>query len=132
MRSWEKFVSATAVSVIVAGAVYAYDRERLAHTDLHQMYQDLNRRRFEGKLPDIPVQWGNLQAEKAYGETRQFQDGLLVIVLDKYTVTSQKELDETMRHEMAHICAGVEHGHDDKFRECVEDILPANTQRPKL
>ena len=119
MRYWEKLVSAAALSVIVAGAAYAYNRERLAETNLHHRYQELNRSRFDGQLPDIPVRWGNLQADEAYGETRQFQDGSLLIVLDRYSVTTQGQLEATLRHEMAHVCAGVEHQHDEKFQQCV-------------
>src|SRR5438309_5362076 len=37
MRLGEKLVSLAALSVIVGGATYAYNRERLSHTDLNPM-----------------------------------------------------------------------------------------------
>jgi hypothetical protein len=120
MRLWEKLVSLACVSVIIGGAAYAYNRERLATTDLHQVYQELNRERFYGQLPDVAVEWGNLQSEEAYGETRQYQDGTLVIVLDRYSVTTENKLRETLHHEMAHVCAGVEHGHDEGWHKCFQ------------
>jgi hypothetical protein len=45
MRLWEKLVSLAALSVIVGGAAYAYNRERLADTDLNPMF--LRRRVYE-------------------------------------------------------------------------------------
>ncbi len=121
MRTWEKLVSLTALSVIFGGAAYAYNRERLADTDLNRRYQELNRTRFDGQLPDVSVRWDNLHADEAYGETRQFQDGSLVIVLDKYSVTTERQTESVLEHEACHVWVNWQETdeHGPKFRECM-------------
>jgi hypothetical protein len=119
MRPFEKLVSFMALSVIVGGATYAYNRERLADADLHSWYQQTNTKCFHGELPDVAVRWGNLQSEEALGETRQYQDGSLEIVLDRYSVTTETKAHEVLFHEACHVAVGVDHDHDEKFQECM-------------
>src|SRR5260221_9020003 len=47
----------------------------MKETDLQQFYQEINRASFDGKLPVVPVRWGNLTEDDAYGITH-FKSGV--------------------------------------------------------
>jgi hypothetical protein len=58
MRRASQFViSAISLAVILGGTRYAYAREAVRHTNLHALYQEINRESFDGKLPDVEVYW---------------------------------------------------------------------------
>ena len=101
MRRWEQFVSMAALSVIVGGAVYAYNRERLADTDLNPEFQDINQKYFDGHLSEVRAEWGQLTDE--FGETHKFQGGQFVIVLDRNENTSLDSVRKTLKHESCHV-----------------------------
>ncbi|HJZ64114.1 MAG TPA: SprT-like domain-containing protein [Candidatus Acidoferrum sp.] len=119
MRPFEKLVSIAALSVIIGGAVYAYRREKLANTDLNSMFQEINQKYFSGGLPGVHVEWGYLDQE--YGETRRFDDGKILILVDTNENTSASEVRRTLRHEACHIFVGSrepeEHG--PMFQACM-------------
>jgi len=120
MKTWEKLVSLACVSVIIGGCVYAYQREQLADTDLNSMFQEINQKYFNAGLPGVRVEWGHLDQE--YGETRRFDDGKILILVDHNENTSASEVRRTLRHEACHIFVGSrepeEHG--PMFRACME------------
>ena len=102
MRVWEQIVSGCSVVVIVAGVSYGHQRKHLIHTDLHARYQELNQRYFAGHLRDAAVEWDVLD-DGVYAETRKYSDGSLVIVLDKYRITTQNQLNLELSHESCHV-----------------------------
>ena len=101
MRRWEKLVSVAALSVIVGGAAYAYNRERLAETDLNPVFQDINREYFDGRLSDITVEWDYLDQET--GEARKLAEHEYVILVDRTENTSAADVRLTLEHEACHV-----------------------------
>ena len=82
--------------------------DEIAQEDLQQFYQEINRESFAGKLPDVPVRWGDLTADDAYGITH-FQSGVpYAMELDRQTVKSKSFALDVIRHESCHIATNGE------------------------
>jgi predicted SprT family Zn-dependent metalloprotease len=94
-------VSLACLAVIFWGAGYARGRERLRQTDLHAVYQQVNRESFAGQLLDVSVKWSDLAND--YGVTLFYPDGTAEIEIDRASVTSEQQLMATMRHEACHV-----------------------------
>lgn len=59
--------------------------------------------------------------ENVYGLTNFFEDGTILIELD--TESSLNIIVETLAHELAHVVAGVDAEHGDKWEEVFENIF---------
>jgi predicted SprT family Zn-dependent metalloprotease len=94
-------VSLASLAVIFWGAGYARGRERLRQTDLHAVYQQVNRESFAGELPDVSVKWAELPDD--YGVAIFYPDGTAEIEIDRASVISEEQLLETMKHESCHV-----------------------------
>jgi len=98
-------------------------RERLRQSDPHRVYEQINRESFDGKLPDVSVVWGDLTGD--YGVTLFYIDGSVEIVVDRQSVTSEHQLQETIKHESCHVLSRrlVEQtgqdAHGAAFQECM-------------
>jgi predicted SprT family Zn-dependent metalloprotease len=116
-------VSIVAVMTIVAGAAYAYDRESFRDTDLHALYNQMNRDDFQGALPQSQIMWARL--DDAYAEAGVGDDGSAVIELDPRLIKNRLQLRENMIHEMCHIETSAEYhagqdGHGDSWQACMQ------------
>ncbi|HJZ65069.1 MAG TPA: SprT-like domain-containing protein [Candidatus Acidoferrum sp.] len=111
--------------MIVGGAVYAYNRERLADTDLNPVFQEINRNYFDGALSGARVEWGHLDQE--YGETRRFDDGKILILVDHNENTSLNDIRRTLQHESCHVFVGSreQEEHGPMFQACMKRYKPS-------
>lgn len=89
------------LALLLAGAKFAVARERLRHADLREHYQQINRTYFSGELPDAYVHWSHL--ESAVGKTYTYPDGSIRIALDLGSISSDEDVQETLRHESCHV-----------------------------
>jgi predicted SprT family Zn-dependent metalloprotease len=112
------------VAFVFYGTGYALGRGRLLQTDLHAVYQQINRESFGGQLPDVLAKWSDLPGD--YGATIFYADGTAEIEIDRASVTSEQQLIETMRHEACHVMT---HGvieetsqawHGQAFQACMQ------------
>lgn len=71
--------------------------------DLHVLYQHVNRDSFEGKLPDVPVHWGDLTKDDSYGITHFKNEVPFSMELDRGSVRSESFALDVIRHESCHI-----------------------------
>ena len=94
-------ISLACLAIICYGTGYATGRERLRQTDLHAVFQQVNRDSFSGNLPDVSVKWSDLPND--YGVTIFYPDGTAEIEIDRASVTSEQQLMKTMRHEACHV-----------------------------
>ena len=101
MVKWRFTLQAVCLALLLAGAKYAVGRERLRHADLHEKYQEINREYFSGQLQDVYVHWDHL--ENAIGRTYTHQDGSVRIALDLGSISSEEDVQETLRHETCHV-----------------------------
>src|SRR6266404_8030678 len=122
MRVWEKLVSVAALSVIVAGGAYAYNREH-ARSELQRWYVEDNERFFAGQLPPVWIHFGDLTKDDADGATRFSEDTGFEIIVDRST--AKQEQRGIIRHEMCHVrvWGAEEHGTD--WRECMKKFESA-------
>jgi hypothetical protein len=129
MRPLEKLVSLAALSVIVAGAAYAYNRERLASSDLNPVFQDINREYFNGELSGVRVEWRTLDGK--IGEARKLGDGEYLIFVDRRENTSFADVNDTLRHEACHVYVDwkEKEKHGPMFRACATRFEQQNQAR---
>src|SRR5260370_16392667 len=80
-------VSLAWLAVIFWGAGYARGRERLRQTDLHTVYQQVNRESFGGELPDVAVKWAELPDD--YGVGIFYPDGTNKKENERASVTTE-------------------------------------------
>ncbi len=86
--------------------------ERLLAVDLQELYSDLNRRHFGGRLPRMTVRWSTRL--KIAGQIVK-RNRLIVLGLE-YHCHYPRDLASTLKHEMVHL---VHWHHDENFRrEC--------------
>ena len=117
-------VSLACLAIICYGTGYATGRERLLQTDLHAVYQQVNRDSFGANLPDVSVKWSDLPDD--YGVTIFYRDGTAEIEIDRASVTSEEQLLETMRHESCHVMTHTvveetrQDWHGEKWQACME------------
>lgn len=114
-------VSLALVAFICCGAGYAVGREQLRRTDLHRFYQQVNRDSFNGELPDAQAEWADL--DDTYGQTQLYSDGSAEIHMDRASVTSERQLRETMQHEACHVFVGSvpeRDWHGEKWQACMK------------
>jgi predicted SprT family Zn-dependent metalloprotease len=117
-------VSLSCPGIIFGGMTNARGRELPRQTDPHQVYEQINRKSFDGELPDVPVVWGDLTGD--YGVTLFYPDGSVKIVIDRQSVTSEHQLRETLSHESCHVLthylvqqAGQD-AHGEAFQVCMQ------------
>jgi len=94
-------VQCLCLALLLAGAKFAVARERLRHADLQAQYELINRQYFSGELPNAYVHWGHL--ENAVGKTYTYKDGSIRIALDLDSISDEKDVRETLRHETCHV-----------------------------
>ena len=102
------FAALGTLGMVLRGASYAYAGESIRQEDLQRFYQDINRTSFDGKLPDLPVRWGDLTEADAYGITRFDRDVPYAMELDRQTVRSKSFALDVIRHESCHIATNRE------------------------
>jgi hypothetical protein len=119
MKRWERFVSLAALSVIVAGAAYAYQRERLANTDLNPEFQRINAQFFNGELSGVRVEWRTLDSDM--GEAEKLEERDYRIWIDRRENTSLADVRDTLKHESCHVYVDWKEAeeHGAMFRECM-------------
>lgn len=101
-------VSLGCFGVVLGDAGHAASREQVQQLDLHHLYQDVNRESFESKLPDVPVHWGDLSKDDAYGITH-FDKGVPYLMeVDRRSVLSESFALDVIRHESCHIATNRE------------------------
>jgi predicted SprT family Zn-dependent metalloprotease len=115
-------LSVIALSASIAAAVYAYDRESFRNTDLHALYQQMNRDDFQLALPQSQIMWSKL--DDASGEAGVGDDGSAVILLDPRLIKTPEQLRSNMLHEMCHLKTSREYhagedGHGAAFQNCM-------------
>jgi predicted SprT family Zn-dependent metalloprotease len=121
-------VSLGCLGIVLGGAGYADSRAELRQTDLHRLYQDVNQESFDGKLPDIPVRWGDLSKDDAYGITHFDREVPYSMELDRRSVRSESFALDVIRHESCHIATihevkrRKEDPHGATFAECMSKI----------
>lgn len=121
-------VSLGCLGIVLGGAGYADSRAELRQTDLHRLYQDINQESFDGKLPDIPVRWGDLSKDDAYGITHFDKEVPYSMELDRRSVRSESFALDVIRHESCHIATIhevkrlKEDPHGRTFAECMSRI----------
>jgi predicted SprT family Zn-dependent metalloprotease len=96
-------VAFACLAVILGGAEHAASREQFQQVDLQRLYHEVNRESFAGKLPDVPVRWGDLTKDDAYGVTH-FEKGVpYAIEVDRQSVKTESFARDVLRHESCHI-----------------------------
>jgi len=77
--------------------------EMLGPGDLHRIYLEVNRASFSSKLPDVPVSWGDLTKDDAYGITHFDNNVPTSMEVDRQTVHTESFARDVIRHESCHI-----------------------------
>jgi hypothetical protein len=116
-------VSLLSLAVIFFGVRYAVGREHLRSPDhLHALYQETNKKFFDGKLQDVVLKVEDLSNDNAEGVTYKKTEDTFVVVLDPKWNTSEDEALDTMRHESCHVATWGEEPeqHGPRFQECMK------------
>jgi predicted SprT family Zn-dependent metalloprotease len=90
-----------------APAPYPYDRESFRNTDLHALYQQMNRDDFQLALPQSQIMWSKL--DDASGQAGVGDDGSAVILLDPWLIKTREQLRSNTLHEMCHLATSREY-----------------------
>ncbi len=119
MRLWEKLVSLAALSVIIGGATYAYNREHLSHADLNPVFQQINQQYFDGELSGVRVEWQTM--DDRLGEAQKLGEHDYRIWIDRRENTSLADVRDTLQHEACHVFVDWKESemHGSMFRECM-------------
>ncbi len=96
-------VSFACLGVILGDAGHAASRPTVQQADLQRLYGQVNRESFAGKLPGVPVSWGNLAKDDAYGITHFKNEVPLSMEVDRGSVRSESFALDVIRHESCHI-----------------------------
>jgi predicted SprT family Zn-dependent metalloprotease len=75
----------------------------IQQADLQRLYGQVNRESFDGKLPKIPVSWGDLTQDDAFGITHFKNEVPLSMEVDRRSVQSESFALDVIRHESCHI-----------------------------
>lgn len=89
-------------------AVKERRRERLLRLDLEEIYRELNRKFWRGKLPRVRVEWSTRLrvAGQCLSKRGPIQLGL------RYHLHYPRDLRRTLKHEMVHL---IHWAHDEEF-----------------
>jgi predicted SprT family Zn-dependent metalloprotease len=96
-------VSFGCLGVLPGSAEYASSRAMLQQADLQRLYGQVNHESFAGKLPQVPVIWGDLTKDDAYGITHFQNEIPLSMEVDRKSVQSESFALDVIRHESCHI-----------------------------
>src|SRR5262252_5941890 len=96
-------VSFACLGVLLIGAEHASSRSMLQQADLQRLYGQVNRESFSGKLPQVPVNWGDLAKDDAYGITHFKNEVPLSMEVDRRSVQSESFALDVIRHESCQI-----------------------------
>jgi predicted SprT family Zn-dependent metalloprotease len=96
-------VSFACLGVLLGGAEHASSRTMIQQADLQRLYGQVNRESFAGKLPQVPVSWGDLTKDDAYGITHFQNEVPLSMEVDRRSVQSESFALDVIRHESCHI-----------------------------
>jgi len=119
-KSWEKVVSLATLSVIVGGAAYAYNRERLSRTDLNPVFDQINQQYFDGELSGVRFEWRTM--DNRLGEAEKLGEHDYRIWIDRRENTSLADVRDTLQHEACHVFVDWKESeeHGAKFLECMK------------
>src|SRR5215475_2970123 len=112
----------------MGGAGYAESRSVRPTTDLQRLYRQVNHDSFAGKLPDVPVRWGDLSEDDAYGITHFNKEIPYGMEVDRRSVHSESFALDVIRHESCHIATihevkqRKEDPHGATFAECMSRV----------
>jgi hypothetical protein len=120
MRLCEKLVSLAALSVIIGGATYAYQREWLANTDLNPVFQQINQQYFDGGLSGVRVDW--LKLDDKLGEAQKLGEHDYWIGIARRENTSIVDVRDTLQHEACHVFVDWKEpeAHGPMFQACMK------------
>lgn len=96
-------VSLACLGTILGSSGYAHSQELLAAGDLHRLYLEVNRASFAGALPDVPVRFGDLTKDDAYGVTHFDNNVPTAMEIDRQSVRTESFARDVIRHESCHI-----------------------------
>ena len=96
-------VSVACLGIVLGGAGFANSFETLGQADLHRIYLEVNHASFAGELPDVPVRWGDLTKDDAYGVTHFDKDVPYEMEIDRQSVRTESFARDVIRHESCHI-----------------------------
>jgi predicted SprT family Zn-dependent metalloprotease len=126
-------VSLACLATLFGGAGYANSHETLTQADLKRIFHDVNRESFGGKLPEVPVVWGDLTKDDAYGVTHFDKEIPYSMEIDRQSVVSESFARDVIRHESCHIVTihEAKRLHEDQhgasFGACMEKIQASVT-----
>lgn len=109
-------------------AGYADSRADMRQPDLQRLYREINRDSFQGKLPDIPVRYGDLTKDDAYGITHFSKEIPYGMEVDRKSVRTESFAMDVIRHESCHIATihevkqRKEDPHGATFAECMSRV----------
>ncbi len=99
-------ISLACLGTVLGRAGYANSHDAATGTaqpNLHRLYLEINRASFAGKLPDVPVTWGDLTKDDAYGITHFEKDVPYGMEIDRQSVHTESFARDVIRHESCHI-----------------------------
>jgi predicted SprT family Zn-dependent metalloprotease len=126
-------VSLACLGAALGRAGYADSRGTLHQADLQRLYGDVNRASFGGKLPEVPVRFGDLTKDDAYGVTHFEKDVPYAMEIDRQSVQTESFARDVIRHEGCHIATirEAKRLHQDQhgaaFAECMARVQDAES-----
>ena len=99
-------VSLACLGTVLGRSGYAHSHiadASVGQPDLHRLYVEINGASFAGKLPDVPVRWGDLTKDDAYGVTHFDKDVPYAMEIDRQSVHTESFARDVIRHESCHI-----------------------------
>lgn len=128
-------VSLAFLGTILGRSGYAHSHDVLGtvQPNLHSLYMEINRASFAGKLPDVPVTWGDLTKDAAYGITHFDKDVPYAMEIDRQSVHTESFARDVIRHESCHIATirEAKRLHEDQhgatFNTCMAQIQDSET-----
>jgi hypothetical protein len=117
-------ISLVSLMTICWSVRFAIAQERRREPEyLPGMYQDLNKKFFDGALPAARVEWADLTRENTLGETYLGDDDVFVVLVDRNSNLLDGELEDTIEHETCHIATWQqEYLHGPLFQACMARI----------
>lgn len=121
-------VAVASVGIMLVRVGYADSRAEVRQPDLQRLYREVNRDSFQGKLPDIPVSWGDLTKDDAYGITHFDKEMPYGMEVDRKSVRTESFAMDVIRHESCHIATihevkrRKEDPHGATFVECMSRV----------
>ncbi len=128
---------AVSIAAMAGSVALANGRNSSATEPLQPVFEQINQSYFGGQLKNVEVEWADLKTEKARGVTRFYDQGSVVVEIDRASNKNSRDVQVALGHEACHVATHAQIAqfsdvHGPVFQDCMRRFSNKKAQANAL